>query len=636
MRSSTTLLLLALALLAAIAMYYIQPRQDDELSSQPGGAAANAAQMLVKENLGTADSLTLTLPERELHFTRKAALWQLGSPVHDVVDPDRMATLLATLAEAEILEEVDAKKMSAAAWKLSGLEQPEIHLMVRAGPVALFDYWIGRPGAVQGTTYISQSRQDGTEPRRYLIRGELLSILTQSPETWRDGVLVNAPPGTVSKLVIKSEGTQIEISRDKPKAPWQITKPMRTKAKGPRVDALLKAVASLKITAIEPEAASTGLAAEGAQLQISLHSAQLGEAVQLSLSPADPKEPAKLRATASHRHGTFSVTGESTDLLWAGVNDLRDDRLLEVDTEKVQQVEIRGGIAGDVSLRREGDLWMVHLGSRWQDANTKRVDRMFEELKETSVLEFVTDSATSLESYGLVKPFLTLRWGEQPTEAGTAPTATTPFTTSPLIGLSSELQIGLAEGGKVYARFEDKPFVYRVPAAVLDAFPRDNVRWKSLSPLRFSPFSLRSISLAMGAQPPVQLEYDPNSANWRCNRAGQDLTAMVERSKADALASKLGSLLVNDWLQNRSDGAKALQSPAISVSIGLLQEAGNLSSPVQQHQLLFAPTQDMSSSAFFYGRLDSSPDVFLIGRAELLELVGKSIFKDASKAPQSP
>jgi len=131
------------------------------------------------------------------------------------------------------------------------------------------------------------------------------------------------------------------------------------------------------------------------------------------------------------------------------------------------------------------------------------------------------------------------------------------------------LTFGQDAQGNVFAKYEDDLFVYRVGASVLYALPRDNVRWKALNPLRFTQFALRRISLSVGTNPPVVLDYDPISAVWKGKRAGEDITPLIDRVKADRLAGKLGSLVVDDWAQDRADGIKALQTPRSRFQITL-------------------------------------------------------------------
>jgi hypothetical protein len=627
MRPGSTLLLLLVALGAAYALYSVKPV--DRTLAKAAAAGSATAEKLVKGDLGTTDSVTIILPERELRFTRNGALWQLGKPVHDVVDPNLMATLLGVLNGAEIVEEVSKQKMTATAWQLSGLALPEIRLVVRGGPNLLLDTWVANSGAVTGTSYLSRVLPDKPQPQGLLVRADLQSLLTLPPDRWRDTVMLNVPPNTVSRLMLKAGHAPIEVYREKPRDPWQMVKPLRTKAKSDKVEAVLKALASMKVKGIEPQPTDVPSALKPDQLQITVHSAQLGGSVELRVSPMDAKQPNQATLTASHRHGNFTVAGENLEALWWGVTELRDDHILDVNADQLTQVEITGGATGDVALRKEADAWQLRDKGEWIAANDKRVVRMFEQIEEMSVLEFVTDSATGLGEFGLVKPYLTLRWAEQNAPAATSGTVAAggSFSAAGVIGTQTALQLGLAKNGNVYAKFEDKPAVFRVPASLLDVFPRDNVRWRSLSVLRFSPFSLRRISLTMGARPPIVLDYDPLAATWTGSSAGQSITAMIDGPKADMLAGKLGSLVVSDWLQNRSDAGPKLASPAITVGISLLSEIGNLKSPLVEHQLIFAPVGDMASSALFYGRLDRSPDVFLIGRQELLQLVGNSVFK---------
>jgi hypothetical protein len=505
-----------------------------------------------------------------------------------------------------------------------------MRMVIRSGPRNILDTWVGKAGSVAGTTYLAKVRPDSSEPLRLLAKADLLPLLLLAPERWRDNVMLNTPSGTISRLVLKTGTKPIELYRERPKDPWQMVKPMRTRAKSENVEAVLKALASMKVTSIEAQTTAKAPELRPDQRSLTVHSAQLGGAVELVLSPLDAKEPGKAMLTSSHRHGTFTVSGENLSALWWGVTELRDDRIIDADLDHLEQMEITGGPAGDVALRKEGDLWSVRLKGEWQSANDKRVRRLFEQIQELSVLEFVSDSASGLEEFGLVKPYLILRWSESDSKKeAAASSAPGTFAAAPVIGTQTALQLGLGKEGNVYGKLEDRPFVFRVPATILDLFPKDHVRWKSLMPLRFSPFSLRRITLAMGARPPVVLDYDPLAATWSGSSAGQSITAMIDGPKADMLAGKLGNLSVNDWLQNRSDAIERLANPAITVGISLLSEMGNVKSAIVEHTLSFSPAGDANTSALFYGRLDRSPDVFLMTRTELLQLVGSSVFKAA-------
>jgi hypothetical protein len=170
--------------------------------------------------------------------------------------------------------------------------------------------------------------------------------------------------------------------------------------------------------------------------------------------------------------------------------------------------------------------------------------------------------------------------------------------------------------------------VYRVGASVLAAVPRDNVRWKALNPVRFSQFALRKIALTIGTKPSIVLDYDPITANWNGMLAGQDITSKLDRVKADHMAGKLGSIVVDGWIQDRSVAVNLLQTPAITVQITVLTEAGNMKSPTKLITLNFAPTIAGEDTALYYGRVDNEPDIFTITRGVLNAMLGKSLWKD--------
>jgi hypothetical protein len=260
---------------------------------------------------------------------------------------------------------------------------------------------------------------------------------------------------------------------------------------------------------------------------------------------------------------------------------------------------------------------MLMRNDAWEPANGDRITKLFEALNEHRVKEFVADSAANVEPYGLEKPFIMIAWNDGEKPATDAATGSMPNTV---------LLFGQDKEGNVFAKYEGEPFVYRVGASILNAVPRDTVRWKATSPVRFSQFALRQIAISIGTNPPVVLDYNPISAEWKGTRAGTDITAGIDRVKADRMADKLGGLTVEDWAQDRTDGTKALQVPAITLQVTLLTVPGKLDSPTQVTTINFAPTVAGEDTALYFGRVNAGPDIFLITRSDLRELL-KSVMK---------
>ena len=182
------------------------------------------------------------------------------------------------------------------------------------------------------------------------------------------------------------------------------------------------------------------------------------------------------------------------------------------------------------------------------------------------------------------------------------------------------------ESTDFFAKYDHEPSVYRVDASILPSIPQEPIKWKGLGILRFTQFALRQISLGAGTAPPTILKYDPSTAQWTGARAGQDITPLIDRVKADKLANALAKLKVQDWVGDTTTAISALQNPALRVIV-TLGEPGTNSGPTREVILNFVPTQsDNMNSALYYGQLQGDPDLFYIARTSLLELLAP-VFK---------
>ena len=116
------------------------------------------------------------------------------------------------------------------------------------------------------------------------------------------------------------------------------------------------------------------------------------------------------------------------------------------------------------------------------------------------------------------------------------------------------------------------------------------------------------------------MSHDPSTAQWTATRAGKDITADIDRVKADRMAGMLAKFSVQDWSASRSEAIQALKTPYLRIQI-LLGEAGRTDGPVRETNLVFAPTQPNADTAFFYGQIEGDPDIFHVSRKTLLEVV---------------
>jgi hypothetical protein len=609
MRLRSTLLLLLLAAAVGVAIYQLE-------RTVPATADLEAREW--KPFSFTADQVDEILIESDQQAIRLSVsemFWRIGDPVNDVADPSRVAALIKAVSEAEWLEKINPDDLGDAAWKRTGLAEPKHRILFRGAGITLAECWTGTESVIEGACHISVPSLKTGERTHYIARTGITALLKTAPEQWRDNMLLTLPTESISLIGLQNGHGLIELKRDKPKAPWALTKPLLTRGHDERVNELLTTLMSLQIT--QASAGSVTAAAVPAEsLRISIQTPGAATPLEVTLQTPEENEKTKTTATTSHRKGAFTITSERLPLLWAKLNDLRDDHLARVDPERVSAVVVDSELSSRAALHRAGDYWVLHRHGAWVPANGGRVMRLFEAMNEHKVLEFASDSAANLEQFGLAQPYLTLGWLEQPEGAADAPPVI-PAAPPAVSAMPRQLLFGSNSEGRWFSKYADEPFIYRVPGEVLNEIPRDSARWKSLHPARFTQFALRQISIALGTQPAVVLDYDPTLATWTGNVAGRSITDIIDRVKADSMAGKLAGLEVQDWLQDRTNAAKALQTPAITVRVLLLVDPLQPQGATRSIEYNFSPTQPGADTPIYYGRLNADPDVFIIMRDQL-------------------
>lgn len=601
MRISTTLLMILAVLLLGGAIAVIDrffPSTSQALKSHANPGAFEVAK---------ADVIDLAVKGGRMALAKSGGQWMVRLPFEDRADPELMEKLLTGLQEAEPVEEIEQRELGKD-WTKTGLDEPAIQVRVMGSGAKLVEWRIGSASPVDGAVYASVGVGEAAR-KHYVMRSEALPVLQKQPQEWRDPKLARFPLRSVVGLRLSDGAGQIEIVRDDLKSGWRLTKPLQTRANDERVEALLSTLLNLNIAAVsagvaEPAAAARS-ASDGAGLLIAVELAGEKKPLEIRLKkPAGNQQVTD--GTVSDRRQAFTVSSDTLQELWAQPNDVRDDRLARLDRETIREIRIGSLAFSEVILQRKDQSWFLLRHGQTEPANGERVDVLLDALGTHRIREFAADSASELGTYGLTRPFLILSW-----------TTTGDQTTRLLFGHDGQ--------NSVFAKYESEPFVYRVAAAVLSAFPADAVKWKGLNPVRFSLFALRRISYSAGASPPIILDYSPDTAAWTGSLAGKDITETIDRVKADALAGALAKFQVQDWAQDRTEAVKRLGTPDISVQISL-GEPGNPGAPARTITLNFSSTQPGMESAIYYGQVAGDPDVFFVSR-EYLRKVFQSVLK---------
>ena len=602
MKLSTTLALVIISAALVFAIVGVERRvpatKEAEARRRNPVAVAEAA----------ADTIEIENKHGKITLARREGAWRVARPFDDFADPEKVSRIFSEIETAEWLDVVKKDEFKPDEWKKTRLHDTLLGLRILGGGAMLAQAAFGSPAPLDGCHYAVLDEPKNRKSH-HLVRTALPELVALTPAEWRDPRLVRFAVERVTGVVLSSGSGRVEIARKSAEADWKLLVPLQTSASEERVSELLATLANLKITSLDEAPASAitspaNGAVTSADLLVRIESSGIPPVEIRLRKPAE--QEITTSASVSHRTGRFIVTCEGIHSLWAQPNDLRDQLLARFDQKQVVQIRIASGAHPEVTLRKQDKTWFMARHGKDEPANGERAALLLEALRTHRIREFVADSASQLESYGLDKPFLTLAW----TLAG---------------GSESTLIFGQNSEGSVFAKYQDQPFVYRVAAAVLAAFPPDPVKWKGLTPVYFSIFDLRRITRIVGTAPPSVLDYDAATARWSGDIAGKDVTSLIDRVRADQLAARLSHLQVSDWLEDRTDAFRLLRSPVIQIHIGLRDAQQN----AREIKLAFSPTQAGMDTALYYGQVEGSPDVFFITRESLRALLEPVLRKQA-------
>lgn len=547
-------------------------------------------------------------------LAREDKTWWVRRPFNDHADPDKVNKLLEELLAIGWIERIHRDEFDAAGWAKTGLDQPRHKLRIMIGKESVLNLSLGTASPLEGSHYLGLHKTDKTDETAYYVaKTTLPDLLKPSPKDWRDNKLVRLSAESVRGLNLMQEGGQIEMLRDGNRGDWVLLKPLITRGSKEKINELVSTLLNLEIKdAVESvngldTGATSGV--NGPQtLKVTLAASDATiEPIEITLLKPQP-DATETKAAISNRRAVFTVTSKSFKELWAQPNDLRDRMLTRIDEDGISGVRIDSLAFPPVILEKKSDSWFLERHRRLVPANGDRIAGLIEALNTHKVRNYTSDSAANLAIYGLDKPFLTL----------TLMLADNTGKAKILFGAN-------AERTEFFAKYETAPSVYQIDASLLPNIPQDGIKWKGLGAIRFTQFALRKITLSVGANPSTTLNYDPTTAQWTGERAERDITAKIDRVKADQLAGVLAKFNVQDWSADATDAIKALKNPALRVVV-TLGEPGTNTGPTRDISLNFAPTQEGMDTLMYYGQVDQGPDVFYITRTSLLEVL-MSVYK---------
>lgn len=549
-------------------------------------------------------------------------IWQAEYPWKDRMDP-RMAeaiigfTLGTRVSEVIPKDKIDSKQASFRDGQVGVLFEGKDNR-------TLCKYVLGRR-----TAWIETDPKTGDEFETVFVRpvdksrknyvyacsspvGDIHLIYKDGFRYLRDHQPFLLRPDLLQRIVIRNAAGELTLGREAPGRPWRIVKPLDLPTDVAAMKRLLEGLLTLRAVKVSDRAdvtLPTNGAATGSD-QIAIQMFGIPTETVLDILPPQAADSATRLATVSDRpNAVFELPSKanadlvSLSSLPLTVNELRDSTLTNLNIASLKGILIEPAGKPSLLISKKPGKWVLGEGENPPLANERRLFELLKAVTESKVEAFVTDAATDFTPWGLDKPFLTLRFLALDNQA-------------------LELAFGSDKQGTVYVNRRGTTSVMKLNDEVIPKIATQAFQWKDSRLWSLNGTDLKAIEIKRGSEPPVLLTYEGQDEKWTATREGKDVSADLDFNRANYLLGVLENLSVNRWLPADYAAAdKALLAPTLSfrVKSQLIDEEGNEAGFGIQ-QLDIAPAADGAFNRFYYGRLTSDENPFVLDQETLDKL----------------
>jgi Domain of unknown function (DUF4340) len=531
MNWKTTVVLAAIALGAFVYLRFFELKQ-------PGTEEARRqAQNVVNFDRDKIDAIVILNGDEKTELRRRDHRWRLETPIKDQADSSLIDNLLRDLENWQKEGTISAKEIDADKSKLTeyGLNKPKLRLKLIGQdkpPPILF----GKDAALEGKMYVRF--EDSKET--YLAGQSIKKEIDKKPEEFRDRKLTDLIAAQVSRVILKTPTGEMELQKKGDH--WEILKPLRAPGDDQKIGDLIAQVTASRIQQFvtddhgdlhayglaEPRGAITLFTQEDkAAGRTDSSRGEQGQLLQIGGVPEKEKDQIYVRFAP--RGFVYTLPKKTEEILSTKPDDLRDRRLVRIDTNVLDRITIDAPGKGKTILARKDENWIIASRNN-APANSGEVRRFIDTLQNERVTKFVEDVASNLPQYGLDKPQLQLTFSSfasentAETKAGEQPFASVTF--------------GKVDGDNVYARMADEPFVVAVRRTLLDQIPIDPLQWQELSIFKFKPEQIHRLSVSTDKE----LERDENN-QWRWLKG----SGQINQTNVQSLLNTLSNLRAVRW-----------------------------------------------------------------------------------------
>lgn len=547
-------------------------------------------------------------------FSLTSKGWQATAPWQDRMDPRAAVTIIdftlgMRVEDLSQIRKIDPQK---AGLRESGIDislEDERHQQLARYRIGRRTPWLAEIKDIAQpvpTVFIS-TRDRKRKNYVYACTGDISPLFKDGLKFLRDYHPFYFNPLNLQKIRIRTDQGELTLARESPKSPWHVIKPLDLPTDPKAIKTLIEGLYELQAVKVSDRSSVTiptiSTTSQSTQIAISSFGSEV-ETV-LDIYPPDTPNAADAKAVVSNRPGTVfdlpikpEANLKSLADLPLSVNDLRDSTLTNLHVQSLRGISIEPATGAEIIISRTPPQpWMATIDGQTQEANEARLYTLLKAVTDGRVIGFESDAATDFTPWGLDKPFLRLRFLGENNQV-------------------LELAFGMDRKGDYFVNRTGTPTVMRVDASLIQSIAVRPYEWRNARLWSVDKSNLMAIEITHASKPPLLLVYDDRDESWTASQESKDLTAEINPSRATYILNNIEGLKVSRWLSPTDEAAAdALTRPEFTISI-MEKTTDNLGdvTGTSKRTLHFAPNTSGPNPSFYFGRLDSDPNPFLLDK----------------------
>ncbi|MEI6176323.1 MAG: DUF4340 domain-containing protein [Verrucomicrobiota bacterium] len=541
--------------------------------------------------------------------------WQASSPWIDRMDPRAAVAIINFTLSLRVEDHANGDEIDLSK---AGLNDGAVNIRLEsADHTPLAKYNLGRvtpwKAEVDGLeqpapTVFIQPRDKSHKRYIYSCAGDITSLFKDGLKFLRDHHPFYFNPITLKFIRIRSQQGDLTLGRDTAKSPWRIIKPIDLSTDPTAAKTLLEGLFELQAVKVSDRLESAPQPNDKVvkNLQIGLMSFDSETETQLDISPIESPEAQVMKATVSNRPGTvfdLPVKPEpgiiSLANLPLSVNELRDPSLTHLHIPSLRGVSIQPATGPEIIISRVPEKpWMVEINHETSEANEENLYALLKAVTTGRATGFVSDAATDFTPWGLDRPMLKLRF----------------IATDDKV---LELRFGMDAKGGCFVNRQGTPTVMRVDPSLVATISVRPYEWRHARLWSVDRTNLVSIERRLSGKPSLFLKYTSfNDDTWKAESEGRDLTGSLDPMRVNYMFSIIEGLKVARWLSSTDEAASAaLLNPSLTLAVMEKTRDDELNfTVINTRTIIFAPATKDANPSFYFGRLNTDIQPFLISR----------------------